>query len=383
MSGEIFLTEVLSRISNLESRIAREEIMETPSLSSAISGSGAAGQVAFFTGAQTISSDPGLTYSGSNLIHTETISNPGTTYFFHDVELTVSPSATLTDITSALFAKVLTTGSQNITADSYAGYIQYVHNGTGTVTTARGLNLQVFNFNTGAITTASGGLINVVNASSGNIATARGFHGLVDNAGSGTITAAIAVLAEIQRTGVGAITNAFGVYIVVPAAAGTIYGLYQQDSFADNYFAGDVGIATASPGSTLDVAGSFQCNSITNDTGLAAGTYTPTSSAAANLAANPTMTEAQYLRVGNTVTVSGRFTADPTAAGAASFELTLPVASNIGAAEDAAGVAFSGSIAGQGAEITGSVANNTAIVSWVAVDITSQLWSYTFSYQVI
>ncbi len=117
---------------------------------------------------------------------------------------------------------------------------------------------------------------------------------------------------------------------------------------------------------------------------LASGVYTPTRSAEANLDANVTPSEAQYLRVGTTVTVSGRFTADPTTpATATSFELTLPVASNLGAIEDLAGVAFCGTIAGQGAAILGSVANNTAVIQWVAGDVTSQAWSYSFSYQII
>ncbi len=111
--------------------------------------------------------------------------------------------------------------------------------------------------------------------------------------------------------------------------------------------------------------------------------FTPTRSAEANLDANVTMSEAQYLRVGNTVTMSGRFTADPTAPGATSFEFSLPVASNLGAVEDLAGVAFCGTIAGQGAAILGSVANDTAVVQWIAVDVTSQSWSYTLTYQVI
>lgn len=117
---------------------------------------------------------------------------------------------------------------------------------------------------------------------------------------------------------------------------------------------------------------------------LAAGTYSPTRSAEANLDANVTMLQAQYLRVGATVTVSGRFTADPTlAATITSFEIDLPVASNIGAAEDVAGVAFCGSIAAQGAEIIGVAANNTAKIQWISGDITSQTWSFTFTYQVI
>lgn len=115
-----------------------------------------------------------------------------------------------------------------------------------------------------------------------------------------------------------------------------------------------------------------------------AGVYTPTRSAEANHDANATMSEAQYLRVGNTVTVSGRFTFNPTlAATATSFEMTLPIASNIGAVEDLAGVAFCGAVAGMGASIVGSVANNTAVVSWVSSDVNSQVWSYHLSYQVI
>ena len=132
---------------------------------------------------------------------------------------------------------------------------------------------------------------------------------------------------------------------------------------------------------------SLQCNALTINaqTGNVAGTtYTPVRSAEANLDANATMFEAQYDRTGNTVTVSGRFTADPTApATATSFEMTLPIASNIGAVEDLAGVAFCGAIAGQGAQISGSVANNTAVVSWVSGDVTSQSWSFIFQYAVI
>ena len=38
---------------------------------------------------------------------------------------------------------------------------------------------------------------------------------------------------------------------------------------------------------------------------------------------------------------------------------------------------------GQGAEITGSAANDTAVFTWKAADITSQSWSYHYSYTVI
>lgn len=156
----------------------------------------------------------------------------------------------------------------------------------------------------------------------------------------------------------------------------------------DNHFlatANNIGLMPKLTGAATDVLlGTGAFGAVPGIVTLASGVYTPTRSAEANVDANVTPSEAQYLRVGNTATVSGRFTADPTlTATATSFELTLPVSSNIGAVEDAAGVAFCGAIAGMGAEITGSVANNTAVFSWVSSDITSQAWSYTYSYQVI
>lgn len=114
------------------------------------------------------------------------------------------------------------------------------------------------------------------------------------------------------------------------------------------------------------------------------GLWVPTRSAEANLDSNITFGSAYYLRVGATVHVFFSFTADPTApATATSFEMTIPVASNLGAAGDLAGVAFCGAIAGMGAQIVGSAANNTAKVQWVSSDVTSQAWSGIYSYTVI
>jgi hypothetical protein len=96
------------------------------------------------------------------------------------------------------------------------------------------------------------------------------------------------------------------------------------------------------------------------------------------------MTEAQYIRVGNTVTVSGRFTADPTTSGSTtSFEITLPISSNIEAAEDVAGVANSSAVGDGTVEIFGVAANDTAKFQWIPTTEDSQTYSYIFSYQVI
>lgn len=138
-----------------------------------------------------------------------------------------------------------------------------------------------------------------------------------------------------------------------------------------------------SAGATINLAPS---TTIINDTTLLllSGVWTPTRSAEVNMDANVTMFEGQYMRLGATVMFSGRFTADPTlTATPTSFEMSLPVASNFGAVEDCAGTAISGAIAGMGAQISGSVANNTMVVTWVASDINSQSWSFSGSYQVI
>jgi len=117
---------------------------------------------------------------------------------------------------------------------------------------------------------------------------------------------------------------------------------------------------------------------------LRSGTYTPVRSNEVNLDASVTPTVAQWLRVGNTVTVSGRFTANPTTTATfTAFALTLPVASNLGAEEDLAGVAFTGSNISEGAEIVGVVATDKARVQWIATNVAEQTWSYTFTYRVI
>lgn len=116
--------------------------------------------------------------------------------------------------------------------------------------------------------------------------------------------------------------------------------------------------------------------------GVASGTYTPTLTGVANVGAS-TAYACQYLRVGTTVTVSGRVDVDPTAAVVTKLGITLPVASNIGASKDLAGCAAAPGIAGQSAALLGDATNNRAQLEWIAVDITNQAMYFTFTYQVL
>lgn len=116
------------------------------------------------------------------------------------------------------------------------------------------------------------------------------------------------------------------------------------------------------------------------------GTYIPEVTLPINMdtASVTTVTQSQYMRVGNTVTVSGRFTAKPLlAATVTSFEMTLPIASNIGSVEEVSGTAVSGLIYGLVAAIVGSESNNTALIRWISSDMDSGQYSYHFTYYII
>lgn len=113
------------------------------------------------------------------------------------------------------------------------------------------------------------------------------------------------------------------------------------------------------------------------------GTYTPTLTNVANLAAS-TAYQCQWLRVGDMVTVSGKVDVDPTlTATTTQLGISLPVASNLGAEEDCAGTAFASGIAGQGAAIRGDATNDRAEMVWISGDITNQSMFFIFTYQII
>jgi hypothetical protein len=124
-------------------------------------------------------------------------------------------------------------------------------------------------------------------------------------------------------------------------------------------------------------------NGAVNTSTVASGVYTPTLTNVANLSAS-TAYECQYLRMGSTVTVSGKVDIDPVA-GATQTQLgiTLPIVSNLGAVEDCAGVAFCPTIAAQGAAILGDSVNNRAQLEYISGDVTNQPFYFTFSYQII
>ena len=119
---------------------------------------------------------------------------------------------------------------------------------------------------------------------------------------------------------------------------------------------------------------------------IASGTYTPTGTAVANVSIQ-TPRQAQWLRVGNVVTVTGSVNITPTAAGSTAtvLGLSLPIPSNFASTEDCAGVAIQGSASAQtsGAVVQGDTVNDRASLGFFSLTTAGNEWSYTYSYEIL
>lgn len=129
----------------------------------------------------------------------------------------------------------------------------------------------------------------------------------------------------------------------------------------------------AAPGTlnvgTLQIGG----NAITD------GTWTPTLTNTLNLDASTSYT-CNYMRVGNTVTVSGRVDCNPTATGTVILEMSLPIASNFASFENAGGTgAISTNI---GVPIYASSANDRLIFTYTATQTSSEPIHFSATYRI-
>jgi hypothetical protein len=114
------------------------------------------------------------------------------------------------------------------------------------------------------------------------------------------------------------------------------------------------------------------------------GTYTPTLTDVTNVAVSVAYT-CQWMRVGDTVTVSGKVEIDPTAGAGTATELgiSLPVASNFASAEQCAGTAVCPTISQIPAAILADAVNNRASLQYLSSHTTSEPFYFSFTYKVI
>lgn len=142
-----------------------------------------------------------------------------------------------------------------------------------------------------------------------------------------------------------------------------------------------IGIATPSTATTIpqaDVAGLAPALAV-----LTSGTYTPTLTAVANVAAS-TAFLCQWLRVGATVTVSGRLDVDPTTTATdTQLGISLPIASALANDFECGGTAWAPTLTSEGAAILGDAVNDRAVMQWKAIDVTNAARFFSFSYRVI
>lgn len=119
--------------------------------------------------------------------------------------------------------------------------------------------------------------------------------------------------------------------------------------------------------------------------GIVIDTYTPGLTLGANAAA-AVAAVTQYLRVGGAVIVAGTLTIDPTTTATTTVvDIDLPIASDLGALADCAGVAasvVSSTIQAYGM-IFGETTGNKARLQMVPVDVASRTWAFIFMYRII
>lgn len=141
------------------------------------------------------------------------------------------------------------------------------------------------------------------------------------------------------------------------------------------------GIGTFSPTVALDVVGSISATGTVTAANIASGTYTPVLTNVTNVTAS-TSYQAQYMKIGNVVTVSGKFDLNPTLAASTATELgiSLPIASNFSAEENLGGDASSDAIASEIARIKADATNDRASVVMKSISISNDSYAFTFTY---
>lgn len=117
---------------------------------------------------------------------------------------------------------------------------------------------------------------------------------------------------------------------------------------------------------------------------IASGTYTPTLTNGTNVAAS-TAFACQYMRIGNTITVSGRVDIDPTSTGATTLGISLPIASAL-TNDYQLGGTISPGIEQYAGSIRADAANDRAQVDFVVPasgSTANNSWFFSFTYQVL
>ena len=244
-----------------------------------------------------------------------------------------------------------------------------------------------------ALLNASYGYNSLVGVTTGSSNVAIGYQAgqNVSTGGDNTIvgkSAGSVVTTGSKNTLIGTNANVGDSFAVNRIALGVNANATQDDQFAipDSVttikFKGIVyTLPTANGTGTLNNDGS---GNLSWKNQLDYGTYTPTLTDVTNVAVSVAYT-CQWMRVGDTVTVSGKVEIDPTAGAGTATELgiSLPVASNFASAEQCAGTAVCPTISQIPAAILADAVNNRASLQYLSSHTTSEPFYFSFTYKVI
>lgn len=140
------------------------------------------------------------------------------------------------------------------------------------------------------------------------------------------------------------------------------------------------GTTTSTPSGSTDVANKAYVDAAAGTS----GTYIPTITNGANVASSTGAT-AHYMRIANQVHVQGKVNVTPTLGVNTTtvINISLPVASNIGAVTDLLGGAFAGAATAANPVATGDTTNDNGILTYISVSVGAVDLYFDFTYTVI
>lgn len=117
--------------------------------------------------------------------------------------------------------------------------------------------------------------------------------------------------------------------------------------------------------------------------GIESGTYSPTFTNTANVASFGTVNDATYVKIENSVIVSGRVYVDPTSASVnTQFRMTLPISTSFSLFAELGGVLFSKNSASLGGAILADTTYNQARFQYInTTDVAGREFAFIYMYQ--
>lgn len=165
------------------------------------------------------------------------------------------------------------------------------------------------------------------------------------------------------------------------SGANTAVVSFDGANVSDNYVSGRIFKGTG--GVKVEQITSAANNIVSDESVPTSGSYTPTLTNVSNVAAS-TAYVCRWTRVDNTITVFGRLDVDPTATGATTIDISLPVASNFGASGDLSGVASSITpTVSTSAGIYADFTNDRATMRWTTTETANHSMWFQFSYPIL